>query len=142
MILIRGIPGSGKSTLAKKLVENNANHRTHLEADMFWYLETGEYKWDASRLKEAHAWCLSETENVLMRGHVPVVSNTFTTKKELRPYFELARTYGVVPTVMITQNEWGNIHGVPEETLNRMRARFEYDISDIWRIPIRESDFI
>ena len=65
-------------------------------------------------------------------GFSPVVSNTFTTMKEMRPYFELAREFGITPTVMVAQNDWGNVHNVPALTLGRMKTRFEYDITDLF----------
>jgi len=50
LFLLRGLPGAGKSTLAKSLGGK------HIEADMYFEYE-GKYKFDASRLKEAHDWC-------------------------------------------------------------------------------------
>lgn len=126
MILVRGLPGSGKSTLAKNLI----GWYWHLETDQFW-MKDGEYVFDASKLGEAHQWCQDQTRSLLSKGFSPVVSNTFTTKKELKPYFDIAKEFDIVPTVILCQSQWGNIHNVPEETLKRMAARFEYDISDL-----------
>lgn len=126
LLLIRGLPGSGKSTLAKSLKDFY-----HLETDMFW-MEDGEYKFDYNRLAEAHEWCLDRTEYYLTEGCSPVVSNTFTVKRNMRPYFELAREFGIVPTVIHCQNNFGNIHNVPEDALNRMAKQFEYDISELF----------
>jgi hypothetical protein len=67
-------------------------------------------------------------------GFSPVVSNTFTTIKEMRPYFDLAKEFDIVPTVMVVQNEWGNVHNVPEETLAKMKARFQFDISELFNV--------
>lgn len=127
LLLVRGLPGSGKSTLAKNLI----GHYFHVETDQFW-MEDGEYKFDVNRLGEAHAWCLARTRELMSTGFSPVVSNTFTTMKEMRPYFELAREFGITPTVMVAQNDWGNVHNVPALTLGRMKARFEYDITDLF----------
>ncbi len=127
LVLVRGLPGSGKSTIAKNLT----GWYHHLETDMFW-MKDGEYNFDVNRLHEAHMWCQNETRRLMTVGFSPVVSNTFTTKKELKPYFEIAKEFGIVPTVILCQNDWGNIHNVPEETLERMKARFAYDISDMY----------
>lgn len=129
MLLVRGLPGSGKSTIAMNLI----GWYYHLETDMFWKnKETGEYEFVLERLGEAHAWCQDQTRRLMVNGFSPVVSNTFTTKKELRPYFEIAKEFGIVPTVILCQNQFGNIHNVPEETLERMRGRFEYDLTDLF----------
>jgi predicted kinase len=127
LILVRGIPGSGKSTVAKSLTGYS-----HVEADMFW-MEDGEYKFDATMLPQAHAWCLRRTRDLLADlGVDVVVSNTFTTVKELRPYFELAKELGIKVQVITCQSQFGNIHGVPEDTLAKMKARFTYDISELY----------
>lgn len=127
LILVRGLPGSGKSTLAKTL--SFLGNIPHLETDMFW----GEdYKFDIARIKEAHEWCQQQTRESLKLVNTVIVSNTFTTKKELAPYFDIAKEFGITPTVILCQNKFGNVHNVPQETLDRMTARFEYDISELF----------
>lgn len=125
LILVRGLPGSGKSTIAKQL------DGIHLEADQYFMID-GEYQFDVYKLRQAHEWCQSETRLHLRRGFDVVVSNTFTTIKELRPYFEIAQEFGIVPNVIVAQGDFGSVHAVPEETLARMRARFAYDISELY----------
>lgn len=129
MIIVRGLPGSGKSTLAKELCYNP--DWQHLEADQFW-MDNGEYNFDANRLREAHEWCQTKTREYLKRGFNVVVSNTFTTVKELRPYFDIAKEFNIVPSVYVAQNEFGNVHNVPAETLAKMRARFVYDLTELY----------
>lgn len=123
LVLIRGLPGSGKSTLAKSL-----KGFVHLETDQFW---GPDYKFDVSKLGEAHAWCQAQTRKWLKDEDV-VVSNTFTTIKELRPYFDIANEFGITPNVILAEGDFGNVHNVPEETLARMKARFVYDISSMY----------
>ena len=57
LFLLRGLPGSGKSTLAKSL------DGIHIEADQF-FMAGGEYKFDASKLKEAHNNCLTRVKSL------------------------------------------------------------------------------
>lgn len=131
LILIRGIPGSGKSTFAKAL-RGNSPEIMHYEADMFFMDQFGQYKFDVSKLNHAHVWCQDITDVSLGKGKSVIVSNTFTTKKELVPYFSIAKKYNIKPTVILCQNTFSSIHNVPEETMEKMKNRFTYDISDLF----------
>lgn len=124
LTLVRGTPGAGKSTLARQL--KGALFAKHLEADMY-FINDGVYQFDINELMDAHDWCKRTTHN-LLEDHISViVSNTFTTKKELVPYFEIAKSHGIVPNVITCQGNFKSIHGVPEETLAKMKARFDYN---------------
>jgi predicted kinase len=133
LILVRGLPGSGKSTFAKSLIGFNS-----FEADQYFYKD-GVYKFDINYLCEAHERCQVLTDEYLEAGQNVVVSNTFTTKRELVVYFEIAKKHGIIPSVVLMQNTWGSIHGVPAETLQKMKNRFCYDISDLFEIYKKES---
>lgn len=124
LILIRGLPGSAKSTLAKMIATENC---IHLEADMY-FMKDGEYHWRASDISVAHAWCQSRTHDELSNGNSAIVSNTFTTQKEIDPYLEIARKYNIKPMIILMQNDFGNVHNVPQEAIDRMKARFQYQI--------------
>lgn len=64
LILIRGLPGSGKSTRARGLAMAGF---LHFEADNFFERD-GLYQYDASRIKDAHAWCQKMTREALADG--------------------------------------------------------------------------
>jgi len=119
LVLLRGLPGSGKSTIAKSLGIK------HLEADMF-FIENGEYKFNPSKIKNAHAWCQAECEHLMKWEFNIVVSNTFTQEWEMMPYIELAKKYGYKVHTIIVENRHGgkNTHNVPTETIEKMRNRF------------------
>lgn len=126
LILLRGLPGSGKSTLAKLLV--GKKDYCHKEADMFFVDREGNYKFEPSKIKDAHAWCQEEIEFVMKHEHSPVVvSNTFTQEWEMKAYYELAAKYGYQVSSIIVENRHGgkNVHGVPEDKLQIMKDRFE-----------------
>ena len=130
LILVRGLPGSGKSTLATKLARGFGH--VHLEADQF-FMRDGVYEFRVEDLGAAHMWCQNETRRLLEAGMTAVVSNTFTTLKELRPYFDIAAEFGIVPQVIVCQNQYGSIHNVPAETLQRMRQRWVHDIGELFK---------
>lgn len=131
-IIIRGIPGSGKSTLARQLqaeIASSGLQCNWYEADQYFENSAGVYEFDRRRLFNAHKWCTAMTELSLQIGIHTIVSNTFTTIGELRPYFEMAQMNGVSPEVITATGEYGSVHNVPEETLAKMRTRFQHDIS-------------
>lgn len=114
LTIIRGLPGSGKSTLARSLGV------LHYEADMY-HMQHGVYVYDAGKARAAHAWCLAQVASALQLGLDVVVSNTFTTMAELQPYLMLSDDL----VVLECHADYGNVHGVPAEVLERMRRRWE-----------------
>lgn len=124
LYLIRGLPGSGKSTFATTLADSL--HAVHLEADMY-HMVDGEYQWKPENVHAAHQWCQAETQRSMLAQYSNVVvSNTFTTQKELKPYLQLAQMLGYRVVSVVVENRHGNesVHGVPQETMDKMRHRF------------------
>lgn len=123
LILIRGLPGSGKTTFAKKVASAFCGY--HVEADQY-FERNGQYEFSPWLLPKAHASCLERTRMLLDLGHLVVVSNTFTTEGEMKPYLDLALEFDCRVTVMIAENRHGNesVHEVPEVTMNKMANRF------------------
>lgn len=122
LVLVRGLPGSGKSTYARTLTRYGFEQ---VEADQF-FMRDGIYRFDAAQLQQAHAWCLAETTRIVGDGGRVVVSNTFVRVWELVPYLKLMHSPYCVPTVVVTmQGNYGSIHGVPEDTMQRMQAQWE-----------------
>lgn len=124
LYLIRGLPGSGKSTEAKRITDKNSGLFKHLEADMY-FMQGGKYNFDPSKLRYAHEWCQTKTESYLERGYNVIVSNTFTTLKEIKPYEDIAKKLNVKLEVYQTNNTFKNVHNVPEEALQRMKDRWQ-----------------
>lgn len=120
LVLIRGLPGSGKSTIAKML-----DGFVHLEADMFFTKENGEYIYEREKIKAAHEWCQAQAFSLLSLGGSVVVSNTFTRHREMAPYFEIADALGIKPSVIVATGNFKNVHDVPDEVIAKMRERWE-----------------
>lgn len=132
LYIVRGLPGSGKSTLALSLVNNDF---LVCEADKYFIdKETGEYKFDATKLRNAHDFCRNTVEKYMKDNQVNdqfytriAVSNTFTQEWEMEPYFELAKKYGYRVFSIVVENRHGgkDIHNVPQVALDAMENRFQ-----------------
>jgi len=131
LILLRGVPGSGKSTTAKLLGAGGAGY-AHFEADMY-FMKDGVYKFDPSKLRDAHTWCQNSVEQAMLLNHttgansVIIVSNTFTQEWEMEAYYKLAQSWNYKVFSLIVENRHGGVneHGVPEDKLQAMKDRFE-----------------
>ena len=121
--IIRGLPGSGKSTFARQLAK--ALNATHVEADMYFIDESGQYVFDATQHAAAHAWCQERAEKNIAGGRSVVVSNTFTRKWEMQFYIELARRHNAALFITKADNDFGNVHNVPDKVISSMRNRWE-----------------
>ena len=124
LLLIRGLPGSGKSTFALNMVTSFKYSRI-FEADQY-FIAHGEYKFDASKLGEAHYQCQINTKNALEQGLFVMVANTFTKRSELEPYYDIAEGLNKTVSEIICTGDYGSIHGVPSEVIEKMRNRFEF----------------
>ena len=127
LILIRGLPGSGKSTKAKTF-----KLHCHVEADKYFIID-GEYKFDHTKLKNAHDWSFSCATLYLVNWHNVVVSNTFTQYWEMEPYINLANELKIDYTIIEMLGDFGNIHGVPDETIIRMKERYQPNALDYFK---------
>jgi predicted kinase len=144
LYIIRGLPASGKSTIANKLIsescENQVCKESFFEADMFFCINlVGEYRFDPSKLSDAHKWCQNKVRESLAEGRNTIVANTFTQKWEMEPYVVMARELNAEIEVIdvfdggLSDAELAarNVHKVPEEVIGRMRERYQHDISTL-----------
>ena len=130
LTLIRGLPGSGKSTLAHTIAESKDCH--HYEADDYFMVD-GVYTFDPAKISAAHSYCKNATASSMKQGvESVIVSNTFTQKWEILPYIRLAKLYNYEVQLISCQSNFGSIHGVPEESLQRMKNRWEdFSLDDL-----------
>jgi adenylate kinase family enzyme len=143
LYIVRGLPGSGKSTFAEALVGSDF---LVCEADKYFMVD-GEYKFDATKLKQAHEYCRNLVETYMKDSLVNdqfyreiAVSNTFTQAWEMSPYFELAEKYGYMVFTVIVENRHGGVnqHGVPDDKLEQMKNRFELQLLPVKEIKLED----
>ncbi len=133
LYIVRGLSGSGKSSIARELVneiwdeEKKSFVKDFYSADDYFTDKYGNYNFDPNKLKEAHEQCQENVELAMQRDCVRkiAVANTFSQAWEAKPYFKLAKKYDYHPFVLECQNDFGNIHEVPQETINAMKNRWE-----------------
>jgi hypothetical protein len=148
VFLIRGLPGSGKSTLARAL--KTGPSVCHFEADNYFVnSETGEYKFDPTKLTLAHKQCQALYLSALANPHVErvIVSNTFSQWREIEFYVRHARDGLHTLTVIdlfngglsIDELVTRNVHRVPLETIRAMYHRWHtglvYDMEEAFTQP-------
>jgi adenylate kinase family enzyme len=134
-ILIRGIPGSGKSTIAQILRDHYKVTTNDVagpyEADQ-WQTTTGErdgsaYQFNPKVMGYCHGECFKACKKAFEAGvKVVIQSNTNTVRKEYSKYVDEAEKHGYKVQEIIVKADFGNVHGVPEATLTKMRERFQY----------------
>jgi predicted kinase len=142
LVLLRGLPGSGKSRLAVVITDvtlgpgTNSHHI--LSTDDFW-VQTGRYVFDSSRLQEAHGWNHSRAFQAMSRGLSPVIiDNTNTQMWEMKPYAMMATDYGYIIEIVEPDTWWcfndkelakRNTHNVPRATIKDMLERYEKNVT-------------
>lgn len=127
LTIVRGLPGSGKSTLANALASHlrtRAVWAEVVEADQY-FERTGDYQFDPTKLAAAHIDCQNRTKQYLESGAHVIVANTFTRRWEYEWYLDVAMELGVRVQVIETHGDFGSVHNVPDETMTRMRNRWE-----------------
>lgn len=99
-------------------------------------MESGEYKFDASKIEEAHNACLRKFVSSLQNSAAPiVVDNTNLTVEELAPYYCLARAFGYEVEIVrcwtsVNEAVQQNVHGVTKQTLEFMQRKWYHTFFD------------
>ena len=135
LYIIRGLPGSGKSTLGERLAgtyvdyhPKNGGPKCHSYAADDWFTDrNGNYNFIPDELSDAHEDCRARVMGAMMSTsaeHI-CVCNTFSQFWEAAPYVKLCKAYGYTPVVLECQSQFGNVHDVPQESINAMAERWE-----------------
>ena len=102
IVIMRGVPGSGKSTKARSL----APAENIFSTDEYWMVN-GEYKFDASRLGEAHRWNESRANDAMNKGVIPIViDNTNIKIKAFQSYIDMASKHGYDVKIEMPDTPW------------------------------------
>jgi len=123
LIIMQGISGSGKTTTAKKLAKEH--DALIFSTDDYFIGEDGVYCWDAAKLREYHQKNYERTVDALNQCKNVIVDNTNIQCWEPRPYVQAAVERGIEVRFVRTTGNYQNLHGVPQEHVERMRARME-----------------
>jgi len=146
VIVLRGLPGSGKSRFALNLIrtENQNHERVHVvSADHFFDKGLG-YKFDPTKLGEAHNQCLRRYASYVADPGlkaariVVVVDNTNLSVVEMAPYMALASAFGISAEIVefvcsVDEATQRNIHNVPRDVIASMDARRASETANIPR---------
>lgn len=123
--ILRGISGAGKSKFAA------VNHPTTyvVSADHFFQTAAG-YRFDATKLSEAHALCLRHFVEAVRNNVNVVVDNTNTSVEEIAPYYAIAEAYGrdveiVTLDISIEVAAERNVHAISIESVRHQASKLK-----------------
>jgi len=122
LFILRGLPGSGKSYLASVIAPE-----FNVAADDYFDVYNGG-EFNPAYLRDAHNWCRGKVSEWVVAGKDRIaVHNTNTQTWEYEKYLNLGKEYGYNVHVIVVENHHGSesVHGVPTETIEKMRNRFE-----------------
>ncbi len=125
LYLVRGTPGSGKADFVKSI---SFEDDVVISTNDFMKDENGIFYFDVGKLEESRNKCQYIVEDAMERNTPCIfVHDTLTTQKEIYPYTELAERYGYTVYAIIVEcrGERHNVHDVPEQTIKRMKERFD-----------------
>lgn len=125
LYLVRGCPGAGKSTFAQSLLDNRVVQRVY-EADDYFLMKDGEYRFDFTLLEQAHYQCKRSTWLALYEGMSVAVSNTSCAEWEVETYATIAQDTeaNFVSIILENRHDGKNIHGCPDAKVEQMKRKF------------------
>ena len=118
LYIIRGLPGTGKSVLAQWLGV------VYFEPNMY-FQKSGKYVYDRSKLSDAVKWCNRCIHANLKMGLDVAVTGTFTKTKNIVSYIKFCKEYGIRYMVINCTKFYRDIHEVPKDVMERMKAENE-----------------
>lgn len=138
LIIMRGLPGSGKSYMAEQFQKNTQYDCGIYSTDAFFMRNAEKvYKFNGKAIGIAHKWNQNRVATAMNTAggqSIIIVDNTNTTWKEIEPYAQMGKEHGYFIMVAEPDTDWAmnveecvkrNQHGVPLESIQRMKARWE-----------------
>lgn len=147
VIVMVGLPGSGKTTYVHRELLRQLPNAYIFSADQYMVDGVGNYEFNPNKLGN----CLNDFTHAMMAQHedaaagvidsVLIVDNTNLTNVERAPYISLALAFGYEVDVITVQAQGlsmadlakRNVHGVSEETLQRMVDKYEAELWAPWK---------
>lgn len=124
LIILQGPPGSGKSCVARKLMCEIIN-AVIVSTDERHYDEAGNYVFQPEKIGEYHQATQQKAMVLLAMGCTVIVDNTNILNAHIKPYVQMAEKFKVPVRFIRVDGEHQNSHGVPPETVEKMRAAME-----------------
>lgn len=127
LVIMQGASGSGKSTVAetiKAMLEAVGQFVQICSTDDFFKVD-GVYKFDPSKIGAYHKANQDLARGYLEAGDCVIIDNTNTQAWEAKPYVVMAQELKVPVFFMPCYGRFNNLHGVPSDKVEAMRARCE-----------------
>jgi len=134
VIIMRGIPGSGKSTYIEEKFDKNTTKIC--SADNYFVDKNGVYKFDVTKLNDAHLQCMRDYLYglILSSTDTVVVDNTNIRPEEYTPYVQVALAMGMDVEIIefrgdpnVASNR--NSHNVPYDKIMEMYVNYTETLS-------------
>lgn len=152
MFIMRGLPGSGKSSIVER-ISNVYRNSAVCSADLFFMCD-GVYKWDHSKLSEAHNTCQEKAKAHCENGTpVVIIDNTNIKKWEMNRYLQFASENSYPVVIVEPKTPWKNdpvklaqfnSHGVTEDLINSKLKSFDqvFPLYFGWFLNENQSDYL
>lgn len=134
LTILRGIPGCGKSTHAKELMAQSPLTVYCSADDFFCQNPNNEYRFDPTKLVEAHAYCRDTVIQAMIDEVDIIVDNTNIRLPEFTTYLMLVKLakykvkiidFKALSIDRIRKCAERNVHGVPVNVLLDMAYKMD-----------------